>query len=318
MTSNPPELSLLVSCFNEEHSIEEFHARASSALEATGRSYEIVMVNDGSADSTWEKLKALYAVDDQIAVVLDLFRNAGQQAAVTAALCEARGEKIILLDSDLQLSPEELPDLLAKYEEGHDLVSGCRVNRKDSLGRIVPSKLANWIMRRASRSTLSDFGCTFKIYNGNLLRAFDFGPHHIFNNVDCIAAITRYAEVPVSHHPRRYGKSGFTFRKLWAYNMDNLLKLSQVPFQILAGLCAVLGLLFMVRILFGFFSDAGLLSEVTNGLLLNVLVVVLLILLAVLALIGEFTIRTFIRMQRTPAYIVRERHGRRPAPGDVA
>lgn len=309
-TTDTPELSLLVSCFNEEHSIETFHRRASGALFATGRSFEIILVNDGSADATWEKLKALFAAHDHIAVILDLFRNAGQQASVTAALNEARGDKIILLDSDLQLSPEELPQLLAKYDEGFDLVTGYRKNRRDAFTRVIPSRLANIIMRRASRSTIMDFGCTFKVYNGDLLRAFNFGPHHIFSNVDCIAAITRYAQVPVSHAPRQFGKSGWTFRKLWSYNMDNMLKLSQVPFQYLAALCALAGALFTVRIFLGFFSDAKLLSDVTNGLLLNALVIVLLALLAVLALIGEFTIRTFLRVQENPKYIVRERHDR--------
>ncbi|HOH31537.1 MAG TPA: glycosyltransferase family 2 protein, partial [Candidatus Hydrogenedentes bacterium] len=186
-----PEFSVLISCHFEENSIEEFHGRLSAALEALGRPYEIILVNDGSTDGTWRKLNALFDKDTHIRVILDLFKNAGQQAAVTAGMTEARGRAWVLMDSDLQLDPGELPLLVAEYDKGTDLVSGYRKNRKDSLWRILPSRLANVIMRRASGSTLRDFGCTFKIYNGDLLRAFRFGPYHVFSNVDAISRLSR-------------------------------------------------------------------------------------------------------------------------------
>jgi len=312
-TANP-EFSLVVSCYFEERTIEEFHRRALAALEATGRSFEIILVNDGSADGTWNKLEAIFERDPRVRAVLDLFANAGQQAAVTAGLQEARGDAIILLDSDLQLAPEELPRLVEVYDRGYDLVSGYRENRKDSLFRVLPSKLANIIMRRASRSTLRDFGCTFKIYNARLLRAFQFGAHHVFSNVDVISRITRYTETPVTHFPRPHGKSGWTFRKLWTYNMENLVKLSQTPFQWLALACILASLVFFLRIGAGFFSGFGILRQVTPGLLLNVQVAAVLLLLAVLALIGEFTIRSFLSLRKTPAYIVRARRARDEAP----
>ncbi|HDP35522.1 MAG TPA: glycosyltransferase [Candidatus Hydrogenedentes bacterium] len=301
-----PEFSVIISCFNEENSIEEFHQRLSAALDALGRESEIIMVNDGSMDATWAKLKMLFEKDPRISVVMDLFSNAGQQAAVTAGMVEARGRAWVLLDSDLQLEPDELPRLVAEYDKGNDLVSGFRKNRKDSLLRVVPSKLANMIMRRASHSTLTDFGCTFKIYNADLLRAFNLGPLRIFNNVDAIAKAGRYTEVPVTHHPRKYGKSGWTFRKLWQYNMDNLVKLSQRPFQLLAGFCFLGGVLFMLRILLGFLTPGGILAEVTPGLVLNTVFFFSLMILSAIAILGEFAIRSFIMLQQNPAYIVRE------------
>ena len=304
--SDAPELSVLISCHFEEHSIEEFHARLSSALTSLGRSYEIIMVNDGSTDGTWAKIKGLFEKDPHIRVVMDFFKNAGQQAAITACMGEARGRVWILLDSDLQLDPGELPLLMAEYDKGYDLVSGYRKNRKDSFWRIAPSRLANIIMRRASQSTLSDFGCTFKVYNADLLRAFDFGSFHVFSNVDAIAAIDRYTETPVTHYPRKYGQSGWTFRKLWQYNMDNLVKLSQRPFQLLAGFCFIGGVFFLLRILLGFFIPGSILAEVTPGLILNAVFFFALMILSAIALLGEFAIRSFMALQRNPAYIIRE------------
>jgi glycosyltransferase involved in cell wall biosynthesis len=306
--NDAPEFSAVISCYFEEKSIDEFHARLSAAFEALGRPYELLFVNDGSTDGTWEKLKAIYARDPHVYGIIDFFKNAGQQAAVTAAICEARGRAFVLMDSDLQLDPAELPLLVAEYDQGCDLVTGYRKNRKDSLFRVVPSKIANMIMRAASHSTIRDFGCTFKIYNGALIRAFHLGPRHIFSNVDLIAKLNRCAEVPITHYPRRYGKSGWTFRKLWQYNMENIMKLSQRPFQVLAGLCMLTSIVFVLRIFLGFAFDFRVMDQVSNGLLLNVLVVALLVLLAVLSVLGEFTVRSFVLLQRAPLYAIREKH----------
>lgn len=302
-----PDLSVLITCYFEENSIEEFYGRLSAALKSLARSYEIIMVNDGSTDATFEKLKTLFARDPHIRVVMDLFKNAGQQAAITAAITEARGKAIVLMDSDLQLDPADLPLLVAEYDKGYDVVSGYRANRRDSFWRVVPSRLANIIMRRASQSAFRDFGCTFKIYNAKIVRAFEYGPFHVFSNVDLIAKAQRCREVPVSHSPRKYGASGWTFRKLWAYNMDNLMKMLQRPFQWLAAACVAASVLFLIRILAGSFVDFRVLDQVTTGLILNALAFSLLVLLAVLSLIGEFTIRNFISLRKDPAYIVREK-----------
>ena len=301
-----PEFSVLVTCHYEVKSIDEFFMRIKSAWDATGRTYEIVMVNDGSTDGTWEKLTALYAQHPEVSAVVDFFRNAGQMAAATACICESSGKHFFIMDSDLQLMPEELPTLLAAFDTGQDLVTGYRAERHDSLFRIVPSKIANMIMRKASNSTLRDFGCTFKFYHGNLIRAFNLGPHRIFSNVDLIASAGRCVEVPVTHRARQHGKSGWTFAKLWKYNMENLVKLSQRPFQFIAAGCTILGLVFFLRILAGFFSSFSVLDEATNGLILNTLVFALITLLAVLSMIGEFTIRGFVMLRGQPGYAVRE------------
>ena len=304
------DFSVLITCHYEEASIDEFHAKLDAALAALGRSYEIIMVNDGSTDATFEHLKRIFDRNPHVRVIMDLFKNAGQQAAITAAIEEAQGKAIVIMDSDLQLDPAEISILVQEYDKGYDVVTGYRKNRKDSFLRIIPSKLANVIMRRASNSNFRDFGCTFKIYNAALVRSFRYGPRHIFSNVDLIAKTQRRCEVPITHYPRKYGKSGWTFRKLWQYNMDNVVRLSQKPFQFLAVACLLTTGVFFLRVLAGFFSAFKVFEAVTNGLLLNAIVMALLILLAVLSLIGEFTIRNFLNTQNTPVYSVRERIAR--------
>lgn len=307
-----PEFSALITCYYEERSIEEFHARLSKALRSLGRSFEIIFVNDGSTDRTFEKLGQIFERDPDVSVIMDLFRNAGQLAAITAALCEARGRAILLMDSDLQLAPEEIPLLVAAYDKGYDVVSGARVNRKDSWLRIVPSKLANVVMRKATHSEFRDFGCTFKIYDARLLRAFNHGPHRLFSTVDAIARAGLRCEIPVTHSPRKYGKSGWTFQKLLKFNSDNLVSLSERPFQILAGLCLASAMLFSARILLGYIFAFRFLGSVSNGLLLNAILISLLITVGVLCLIGEFAIRSFLIGRNLPFYVVRQLRRRPP------
>jgi glycosyltransferase involved in cell wall biosynthesis len=305
------ELSVIITCYFEEHSIDEFHRRLSKTLEELGRSYEILFVNDGSTDGTWERLCAIFSADPNVSAVFDLFRNTGQANAATPGMMAARGDAFVLIDSDLQLDPEELPRLVEARDAGNDIVSGYRCQRQDPARRRFPSLLANVIMRRASNSTLRDFGCTFKIYDAKLVRAFELGPFKPWRPVPVIAAAGRIAEVPVSHHRRRYGESGWTFRKLFAYNMENIVNLSERFFQYLGGICLLLALGLALRIASSFVMDVSLL-EVTPGLILNVVLAGILGLCAVLAGIGEFVIRNFIVLQRRPAFIVRRMRQREP------
>jgi glycosyltransferase involved in cell wall biosynthesis len=306
------DLSAVITCYFEEKSIDEFYSRLASTLESMPCSSEILFVNDGSTDGTWARLCDIFERDTRVSAVIDLFKNSGQANAATPGIMLARGRAILLLDSDLQLDPEELPTLWREFEAGAHVVSGCRRDRRDSAARKLPSLLANVIMRRASSSKLRDFGCTYKIYDGTLVRGFDFGPAKPWRPVPVIAAAGHISEVDVTHHARRFGESGWTFRKLFAYNMENLVNLSGSVFQYLGAVCFFLALLFVLRIGVSFFSEARIVEEVTPGLILNFGVVALLTLLAVLAAIGEFVIRNFIALQRKPAFIVREMRRRPP------
>ena len=304
------EFSVCIACYYEEKSIDEFYGRLSAALEGLHRSYEIIFVNDGSRDGTWEKLKAIFAKDPKVHAVLDMFKNAGQAAAATAAVNESRGKTLVFMDSDLQLDPADLPRLVAEYDRGFDLVTGYREDRKDSFFRVLPSRIANMIMRRASKSNIRDFGCTFNVYNATLVRAFEFGPYHLISGVEMISKLDRIAQLPVKHYPRPYGKSGWTFSKLLKYNMDNVVILSERPFQAVALLCLVATVLVSLRIVFYRYLPVAILPTVTNGLLLNAILIALLVNVFLLCLIGEFAIRSFFKQKAIPRYVVREKLSR--------
>lgn len=300
------EFSVIICCYYEEQSIEEFYTRLDSALKNCGRSYEIIMVNDGSKDKTFDKLKDIYAKDSNVTTIINLFRNSGQLAAMTAGINQARGKHYIFIDSDLQLDPEELPVLLKEFDSGYDVVSGYRKIRIDSILRRVASKLANLIVKKVSGHTITDFGCTFKVYNGKLIRAFELGPHKLFQTAYIYSRAQTVKEVPITHHVRKYGKSGWTFKKLFSFHMDNVVGLSRRPFQWLSATCLFFAFLFFLRVLLSWVLPFSILKEITPGLILNVLIFILLCLLAVLAAVGEYVIRNFIYLQKYPFYIIRE------------
>lgn len=301
-----PDLSAVIACYFEEATIAEFHLRLGSALRSAGRSHEIIYVNDGSTDGTWERLREILGQDASVKCVLNLFRNSGQAAAITAGITQARGQHFLFMDSDLQLDPEELPRLLEKLDAGHDVVTGYRAKRKDPLARRLASWVANYIMRSASSTPLKDFGCTFKIFDGRLIRAFEFGPNKLFNHVELVSKAGRCAEVPVSHHPRRVGKSGWTFWKLFEWNMENVVNLSSRPFQYMIVATFLLAALLGIRIAVDLFLPFTITGEVTHGLLLYSIVISLLLTLGSLCLVGELVIRSFRFLQRNPRYIIKD------------
>ena len=300
------DFSVVISCYFEEKSIDIFYDRLSQTLKSTGRSYEIIFINDGSTDKTFEKLCNIFDADKHVTAVIDLFKNTGQANAKTPGVMIAQGKAMVSIDSDLQLDPEELPLLIKEYDKGNDIVTGYRKERKDSFLRTFPSKIANFIMRKASRTNLKDFGCGFNIYNMKLVRGFQFGPFKPWRIVPVLSKAGRISEVAVSHHERRFGQSGWTLKKLFDYNMENMVHLSERPFQILGILCFFLAFLFAARLFLETLFPIQILPRVTTGLLLNVLIMGILSIIAILALIGEFIIRNFIKLENYPSFIIRE------------
>ena len=161
--SREPEISVVVTLFNEAPSLDELYRRTVSSLDGTGRPFEIIFVDDGSTDGTFAELERLHAGDERVRAVR-FRRNFGQHPAMHAGLARARGDVVVTMDGDLQNAPEDIPKLLAAVDGGADVASGRRVARRDPWGRTLPSRLINGMLRRFTGVAVSDFGCAFNAY----------------------------------------------------------------------------------------------------------------------------------------------------------
>ena len=308
-------LTIAIPVHNEEHSILPLYDRLTSVLEPLRCPYEIIFVDDASTDRSFELLANLAETDGHLKVVR-LRRNFGQTAALSAAFHEAKGDVIIAMDGDLQHAPEDIPALLEKIDEGYDIASGWRKNRVDNaILRKIPSRIANWLMAKASGMDLRDFGTTFKAYRAEVLRDVNlYGELHRF--IPALASFygARVAEVPIRNTPRASGDShygiGRTFRVLFdILTIKFLLKYFTRPMHFFGSL----GLL-------GVASGGGTLLWLAISKLMGhdivaehgpLMVAAALLLLAGLmmfstGLIGEMLMRTYFESQDRRIYAVRE------------
>jgi len=203
-------LSVVIPAYNEEDNIPILYEKLKGVLERLGREYEVIFVDDGSVDRTWEVLKEI-AEKDQRVKLIRFRKNYGQTAAMYAGFQYASGEVVITLDADLQNDPEDIPNLLQKLEEGYDIVSGWRKDRKDPfLSRKVPSMIANWIISKVTGVELHDYGCTLKAYRSGIIKKLElYGDMHRFLPALTKRLGAKITEIPVKHHPRVYGKSKY-------------------------------------------------------------------------------------------------------------
>ncbi len=214
LSSTEPEISIVSPVYNEEANIEEFHRRVTEVLQAYGRSYEIVLVEDGSSDSTPRILRDLSKKDKHV-VVLYFSRNYGQWAGVAAGMEHSRGEYVVVMDSDLQHKPEEIPALIEKCREGYDMASGWRQDRKEGFFlKRVPSLIANWMLRAVTKCPAHDMG-GFKCIRGEFARTIQLTPgSHRFLPALVYMAGGSIAEVPISSPPREKGRSNYGLTRI--------------------------------------------------------------------------------------------------------
>jgi dolichol-phosphate mannosyltransferase len=205
-----PEISVFLPVYNEEPNLRPLHAKLDAALKALGRSAEIVYVDDGSNDGSLPILRELAALDSRVRVVA-LRRNYGQTAAMAAGIDAARGKVLIPMDADLQNDPADIQRLLDKLDEGYDVVSGWRKNRKDKMvTRKIPSMLANRLISWIGGVPLHDYGCSLKAYRRESLQDVRlYGEMHRFIPIYASWAGARVTEIPVEHHARTMGKSKY-------------------------------------------------------------------------------------------------------------
>jgi glycosyltransferase involved in cell wall biosynthesis len=215
-----PKVSVVVPCYNEQETIRELVERTDNAM--SGRSYELILVDDGSKDATASVIGEC-AERNPAVRALYLCANYGQTAAITAGIDASSGAIIVPMDGDLQNDPADIPRLLDKMEEGFDVVSGWRRDRHDPWSRVLPSKIANWLISRTGGVKLHDFGCTLKAYESRTLRSIElFGEMHRFIPIYAHWKGARITEIPVRHHPRKSGESKYGFSRILKVPLDML------------------------------------------------------------------------------------------------
>jgi glycosyltransferase involved in cell wall biosynthesis len=308
-------LSIVIPIHNEEHSILPLYDRLTVVLYALRQAYEILFVDDASTDRSFELLANLVETDARLKIIR-LRRNFGQTAALSAGFHEAQGDIVIAMDGDLQHAPEDIPALLAKIDEGYDIASGWRKQRVDNaFTRRIPSRIANWLMAKASGVDLRDFGTTFKAYRAEILKDVNlYGELHRF--IPALASFygARIAEVPIQNTPRTQGDShygiGRTFRVLFdIVTIKFLLKYFTRPMHFFGTLGLVgtgLGGLIMAWLAIHKLVSSH--SMMEHGPLLFAAGLLLLggLMMFSTGLIGEVMIRTYFESQGRRIYAVRE------------
>ena len=216
-----PILSIVVPVYNEEENVRPLFEKIQAVCETIGVAYEVLFVDDGSRDETFAVLSELSKQEPQLAVIR-FQKNAGQTAAMAAGFEFAQGQRIVSMDGDLQNDPNDIPKLLDKLDEGYDLVCGWRKERQDKfLTRRVPSMVANWIIGKVTRVPIHDNGCSLKAYRASVIKQVPlYGEMHRFIPAMSTVAGARIAEIVVTHHPRRFGKSKYGLGRVWRVMLD--------------------------------------------------------------------------------------------------
>ena len=318
ISDNIPDVSLYLSVvipvFNEEESLPHLADRLHKSLQELNKKYEVILVDDGSTDSSETVLREICRNFPYFKAIR-FRRNFGQTAAIAAGLDHAKGEIIITLDADLQNDPEDIPNLLSRLNEGYDVVSGWRKNRKDTfLTRKLPSFIANWLIGYATGTKLHDYGCTLKAYKTEVIKDVSlYGELHRF--IPALASLEGaiVTEMPVNHHERKFGKSKYNLSRtlnviLDLFTVSFLRRYQTRPIQIFGKIGAISFLLgFAISAYLSFekiFFGASLANRPL--LILGVLLILAGIQLLSLGLIAEMQIRTYFESQKKPIYRIRE------------
>jgi glycosyltransferase involved in cell wall biosynthesis len=309
-----PELSLIVPVYNEEETLPLLFDAILAALEPLARPWEVIFVDDGSRDKSASVLTSLHERDPLHVRVIEFRRNFGQTAAIAAGLDHARGEVVILLDADLQNDPADIPLLLAKLEEGYDLVSGWRRKRKDNaLTRNLPSHVANWLISRVTGVHLHDYGCTLKAYRRDVLAGFHlYGEMHRFIPVFAHSVGARIAEIEVNHHARKFGKAKYGLERtlkvlLDLFTVKFLLSYSSKPMHLFGGAGLALTFIGLADLFFLFVRRTfwGVPAATSPLLLVGVMFAIMGFQSILMGLIAELLVRTYHESQSKPTYTIR-------------
>lgn len=312
--SKPLELSVIIPVFNEEKNLEPLYEEISRVLDSLGQAFEIIFIDDGSRDGSFPVLKRIQEKDKAVKIIR-LRRNFGQTAALSAGFDYARGRVMVTMDADLQNDPKDIPALLAKINEGYDLVSGWRQKRHDKFfTRRLPSIVANRLISFLTGVKLHDYGCTLKAFRKEIIKSIRlYGELHRFIPAIASTLGVSIAEVKVNHRPRQFGRSKYTIFRLPRVILDMLtvkflLSYSTRPLQVFGLLGLISGLSGFVIALW--LSYQRLILKVSSAnrpiLLLAVLLMVIGIQFVTLGLLAEIMVRTYHESTGKPIYHICE------------
>lgn len=311
-------LSIIVPVYNEEETIPLLYQAVMDAMQPFQEEWELILVDDGSKDGSLSRLAETVEKDPQHVRVIGLRRNFGQTAAIAAGIDHAKGEIIVLMDADLQNDPQDIPLLLEKINAGYDVVSGWRIKRKDTfLTRTLPSLFANKLISIVTGVHLHDYGCTLKAYRREVLTGFRlYGEMHRFIPVYANSVGAKILEIPVRHHPRKYGKAKYGLERMIKVILDLftvkfLNSYANKPIYLFGGTgILIMGIsslillyLFFRRILFSISVLASPLFMISSMFFILGFQSIL------MGLIAELLVRTYHEAQHKPTYTVRSTIG---------
>lgn len=308
------DISLVIPVYNEAESLPSLHTAIHVAMKEVRAGWEAVFVDDGSTDTSLDVLKALAEHDAEHVRVVVLRRNFGQTAAIAAGIDHAQGNIIVLLDADLQNDPADIPMMLAKLEEGYDVVSGWRFNRQDAfITRTLPSRLANGLISWVTGVHLHDYGCTLKVYRREVLTGFRlYGEMHRFIPVYAHSVGAKILEVKVHHHPRKFGKTKYGLERtikvlLDLFTVKFLVTYAKKPIYLFGGTGVILGLGSAALLLYLFIRRAVEHIPVLGSPLfqLAVMFAIMGFQSILMGFIAELLVRTYHESQGKPIYTVR-------------
>lgn len=309
------KVSVIIPVYNERETLSELVKTLFNTLRDQPYSWEILFIDDGSSDGSFQQLKSIAEENPEHIIVIALRRNFGQTAAIAAGIDYAAGDILVLMDADMQNDPTDIPLLLKKIDEGYDVVSGWRVNRKDKIfTRIIPSKIANKLISWVTGVHLHDYGCSLKAYRKDILTGFRlYGEMHRFIPAYAAHVGARITEVEVKHHPRRSGKTKYGLERtlkvvLDLFTVKFLISYSQNPLYLFGGLGLFLLLGGIAILFFLFIRRIGLgISPFSSPLFPASIMIVLMGFQSILmGLIAELLVRTYHEAQDKPTYAIRK------------
>jgi glycosyltransferase involved in cell wall biosynthesis len=308
-------LSVVIPVYNEAESLPLLHQAIQQALcTQPDLWWEVVYVDDGSQDDSMQVLESLVKDDPEHTRAVELRRNFGQTAAIAAGIDHSQGEIIILLDADLQNDPADIPMMLEKMDQGYDVVSGWRVNRQDKFfTRVLPSRLANWLISFVTGVHLHDYGCTLKAYRREVLTGFRlYGEMHRFIPAYAHSVGARMIEVQVNHHPRRFGRTKYGLTRtlkviLDLFTVKFLISFANKPIYLFGGTGISLMAFSMMTLLFLLVRRLWLGTSVTRSPFFSIsaMFFILGFQSILMGLIAELLVRTYHEAQQKPTYTVR-------------